>query len=67
VTARRFPPPWSVDVRRLLFVLAKHIANAGSDGENAQCFMRSQSFADPRDVLPQDVQLRLSKCFVTEY
>jgi len=48
-------------------VLAKHIANAGSEGENAQRFVRSQSFSDPREVLPQDVPLQLSKYFVTEY
>ena len=52
---------------RLLFVRTKHVANIGSYGENAQRFVCSQSFTDPRDVLPQDVPLWLSKCFVPEY
>ena len=30
-----------------LFVSAKHVADAGSDGECAQCFMRGQCFTDP--------------------
>jgi hypothetical protein len=33
--------------RCLLFVSAKHVADAGSDGEHAQCFMRGQCFIDP--------------------
>jgi hypothetical protein len=52
---------------RLLLVRTKHVANIGSYGENAQRFVCSQSFTYPRDVLPQDVPLWLSKCFVPEY
>jgi hypothetical protein len=52
---------------RLLLVRTKHVANIGSYGENAQRFVCSQSFTYPRDALPQDVPLWLSKCFVPEY
>ena len=57
----------AVHLGRILFVRTKDVANIGSYGENAQCFMCSQSFTDPRDILPQDVPLRLPKCFVSEY
>ena len=57
----------AVHLGRILFVRTKDVANIGSYSENAECFMCSQSFTNPRDILPQDVPLRLLKCFVSEY
>ena len=47
-----------------LFVPAKHVTDAGSYSEHAQCFMCSESFTDPRYVLSQDMELRRSSGLV---
>jgi len=46
-----------------LLVPAKYVPDAGSYSEYAQCFVRSQGFADPRDVLSQEYVIAAFEMF----